>query len=149
MAEPSPYAVLGVARGCTPADIRRAYRLKAKTLHPDVSRASGAAEAFARLQRAYEILNDPAARARLDEVETGGADTAETRSSAAHYAWVNIASPSPGTRTDSSRSRKRSAAADDHAFEELYLAMFQTRIDAAKHAQKKSQSNKNANRAKA
>lgn len=148
MAEPSPYAVLGVARGCTPADIRRAYRAKAKALHPDVSRAAGAADAFARLQRAYEILNDPAARARLDELETARSDASETRSSAAHYAWINIASPAPGTRTDSSRSRKRSAAADDQAFEELYLAMFQTRIDAAKRSQKQPQG-KQPKRAKA
>lgn len=59
----NPYEVLGVAREATPAQIRGAYRKLAKKAHPDVG---GDAEAFARLNACYELLMDPARRARYD-----------------------------------------------------------------------------------
>jgi curved DNA-binding protein CbpA len=62
-----PYAELGVSRDASSEEIRRAYRRVARRHHPDVNRDPGGPERFAAAARAYEILNDPAARARYDD----------------------------------------------------------------------------------
>jgi curved DNA-binding protein CbpA len=61
-----PYAELGVSRDASSEEIRRAYRQVARRHHPDVNRDPGGPERFAAAARAYEILGDPAARARYD-----------------------------------------------------------------------------------
>jgi curved DNA-binding protein CbpA len=62
-----PYAELGVSRDASSQEIRRAYRQVARQHHPDVNRDPGGPERFAAAARAYEILNDPTARARYDK----------------------------------------------------------------------------------
>ncbi|MDO4258626.1 MAG: molecular chaperone DnaJ [Actinomycetaceae bacterium] len=62
------YSVLGVARDASPADIKKAYRTKARTLHPDYG---GDEEAFKDLSVAYEVLSDPDKRRMYD---LGGTD---------------------------------------------------------------------------
>ncbi|DBA85275.1 TPA: DnaJ subfamily C member 16 [Trebouxia sp. C0005] len=61
-----PYKVLGVARGSSESDIRKAYRQLAVRLHPDKNTASGSKAKFLELQEAYELLSNPATRARYD-----------------------------------------------------------------------------------
>ena len=60
------YAVLGVAGAASAAEIKAAFRRRAKELHPDHNRGPGAAEAFQRLVGAYRVLGDAEARARYD-----------------------------------------------------------------------------------
>ena len=50
-----PYRVLGVRWDATEEEIQKAYRHKAKILHPDTG---GSAEAFSELAYAYEVLSD-------------------------------------------------------------------------------------------
>jgi curved DNA-binding protein CbpA len=57
------YDLLGVARDASLDEINRAYREKAKTMHPDTG---GDAEQFKALVVAGEILRDPAKRAEYD-----------------------------------------------------------------------------------
>jgi curved DNA-binding protein CbpA len=59
----NPYDVLGVPRDADTAAIRKAYRRKAKTAHPD---GGGNAEAFAALERAVHILTDQQKRLTYD-----------------------------------------------------------------------------------
>ncbi|HLK91918.1 MAG TPA: DnaJ domain-containing protein [Polyangia bacterium] len=59
------YAVLGVARAATGAEIRRAYRRLALLHHPDRAGPAGA-PIFARLAEAYRMLSDPTARTAYD-----------------------------------------------------------------------------------
>ena len=59
------YAVLGVARAATGAEIRRAYRRLALAHHPDRA-GPASAETFARIAEAYHMLSDPTARTAYD-----------------------------------------------------------------------------------
>lgn len=56
------YDIVGVPRTATIAEIRRAYRQKARTIHPDVSDDPDSAEAFRRLVDAFETLIDTSKR---------------------------------------------------------------------------------------
>jgi curved DNA-binding protein CbpA len=58
------YRVLGVKRGASSEDIRRAYRRKAKVSHPD---SGGSAGAFGELATAHAVLSDPERRQRYDD----------------------------------------------------------------------------------
>jgi DnaJ-class molecular chaperone len=65
---PDHYSTLGLGRNCTTDQIRNAYRLLAKQLHPDVNRDSPI-DAVARMQAlnaAYEILADDERRRAYD-----------------------------------------------------------------------------------
>ncbi len=53
-----PHEVLGVPRGASPEEIRRAYRALARRHHPDVSGTPESAAIFAEIARAYEILTE-------------------------------------------------------------------------------------------
>jgi len=64
------YAELGVARGASEADIKKAYRKLAKELHPDKNKDNPrATERFSQVTRAYDILTDKDKRARYDRGE--------------------------------------------------------------------------------
>ncbi len=70
------YELLGVSRAATPEEMKRAYRQKARELHPDTNPDPAAAEQFKEVARAYEVLSDPDQRARYDrfgEAGVGGA----------------------------------------------------------------------------
>ena len=60
------YKILGVRHNATAAEIKRAYRIKAKQLHPDSS-GGETSEAFRTLVKAYEILSDVRQRSLFDE----------------------------------------------------------------------------------
>ena len=59
------YDILGVAKGATPDEIKRAYRTKARQLHPDYAGIESE-EAFKELSVAYEVLSDPQKRRQYD-----------------------------------------------------------------------------------
>ena len=65
-----PYSTLGVARGATEADIKKAYRKLAKELHPDTNQNNPkATERFAQVTNAYDLLSDKEKRAQFDRGE--------------------------------------------------------------------------------
>jgi curved DNA-binding protein len=63
------YEVLGVAKTATPEEIRSVFRKKAREYHPDVAKDKvKGAEKFKELNEAYEVLSDPAKRAKYDQM---------------------------------------------------------------------------------
>jgi len=62
------YASLGVERGASEEDIKKAYRRLARKYHPDVSKETGAEEKFKEVAEAYQTLKDPEKRAAYDQL---------------------------------------------------------------------------------
>jgi curved DNA-binding protein len=62
------YDTLGVSRGASAEEIKRAYRKLARKYHPDVSKEKNAEARFKDVQEAYEVLKDPEKRASYDQL---------------------------------------------------------------------------------
>lgn len=61
------YSVLGVARGASSEEVRKAYRDLARKYHPDHNPDDPAAKKkFQEIQRAFEVLDDPGKREQYD-----------------------------------------------------------------------------------
>lgn len=52
------YEVLGLGRGASPAEIKKAYRQLSLKYHPDKNPSDDAASRFAEVASAYEVLSD-------------------------------------------------------------------------------------------
>jgi molecular chaperone DnaJ len=98
-----PYAVLGVSRDASAAQIAHARRRLSRQYHPDVNGAPDAAARFDQVQRAFNLLSDPAARAEYDRVgdqpggpRKAGATTSAARGIVAQPASVNFGRLGPG-----------------------------------------------------
>ena len=62
------YEVLGLAKGASDADIKKAYRSMAKKYHPDMNPGNAEAEAkFKEVNEAYAVLSDADKKAQYDQ----------------------------------------------------------------------------------
>ena len=66
------YEVLGVPRTAEEGEIKRAFRQKARELHPDVSEAPDAEQRFREVVEAYEVLSKPDTRRVYDRFGHAG-----------------------------------------------------------------------------
>ncbi|CAD7685495.1 unnamed protein product [Nyctereutes procyonoides] len=60
------YQTLGLARGASDEEIKRAYRRQALRYHPDKNKEPGAEEKFKEIAEAYDVLSDPRKREIFD-----------------------------------------------------------------------------------
>ena len=68
------YEILGLARGATDEEIRKAFRKLAFKYHPDHNHEDGATDKFKEVNEAYEVLSDAEKRAAYDRFGHSGAD---------------------------------------------------------------------------
>lgn len=61
------YEVLGVSKGASAEDVKKAYRKLARQYHPDVNKAPDAEAKFKEVKEAYDVLSDDQRRARYDQ----------------------------------------------------------------------------------
>lgn len=69
--KPSPYEILGIEANATPEEIKKAFRKRARSTHPDVA-GENSKPAFQEANRAYHLLMDTGRRADFDA--TGNQD---------------------------------------------------------------------------
>ncbi len=128
------YEVLGLRRGATTAEVRRAYQKLARMLHPDLNPGDPqSAERFREVSSAFAVLSDPQRRAAYDrgesvavsadipevgfhgfdfsaEVRLGGAGFQEISARAAARCGACVAGWSSPGAAATARARARSAA---------------------------------------
>lgn len=72
------YDTLGIPRGSSIDDVKKAYRKLARKYHPDVDKSPGAEEHFKKINEAYQVLSDPQKKQAYDQFgsaafsQTGG-----------------------------------------------------------------------------
>ena len=68
------YEVLGLSKGASEDEIKRAYRKLAKQYHPDINKAPDAEAKFKEINEAYEVLSDSQKRSNYDQFGFAGVD---------------------------------------------------------------------------
>ncbi len=66
------YEILGVSKGTSKEEIKKAYRSSARKYHPDVSKEADAEAKFKEINEAYEVLSDDQKRATYDRFGHAG-----------------------------------------------------------------------------
>jgi len=75
MAKRDYYEVLGVSKGASADEVKRAHRKLARQYHPDMNKSNAAAtEKFKEVQEAYDVLSDPEKRKLYDQFGHAGLD---------------------------------------------------------------------------
>ncbi|HSD21003.1 MAG TPA: DnaJ C-terminal domain-containing protein [Anaeromyxobacter sp.] len=102
MPEHDLYEIIGVPRGATADEIKKAYRRLAKKYHPDVNPGNKAAEEkFKEVTAAFEVLSDPKRRKLYDEFGADALRTGFDEKRAAEYRrWKREGAPPGGMPFD-------------------------------------------------
>ncbi|CAM5449788.1 Chaperone protein DnaJ OS=Stutzerimonas stutzeri OX=316 GN=dnaJ PE=3 SV=1 [Stutzerimonas stutzeri] len=90
MAKRDFYEVLGVERGASEAELKKAYRRLAMKHHPDRNPGDKAAEEAFEANEAYEVLSDASKRAAYDQYGHAGVDPQMGAGAGAGYGGANF-----------------------------------------------------------
>lgn len=121
----NPYKVLAVDPSADPDVIAAAYRALSKKFHPDVNKTPEAEAKMRDLNRAYDILKDPAQRRQVDadlarSAGSSGSSSYSSRNSSSSYGTrpgsTSYGSTSPHSRSSASSSSSRNSGPDWSGF---------------------------------
>ena len=116
-----PYAVLGVKKDASPAEIKSAFHKLAKQCHPDLNPGDLNVERrFKEANSAYDLLSDKAKRRRFDtgEIDAEGKERARPGGFPGGFGAGGAARPSDPFESEFARGGKRFGA--DDLFSELF-----------------------------
>lgn len=104
------YDVLGIPRGASQDDIKKAFRRKARQFHPDVNKEPEAESRFKEVNEAYEVLGDEQKRAAYDRyghAAVNGSGFSDPFSNFTGFSDIFDEFFSTGFRTSSRRTSRR------------------------------------------
>lgn len=91
------YDILGVSRHALEPEIKKAFREKAKALHPDQNKSETATKEYIEVRNSYDILMNPALREKHDLalVKASGASVPDEPIDQSLEAWFDFGQPKP------------------------------------------------------
>jgi len=117
------YKLLGISKSATTKEIKKAYRQKSLEFHPDKNKAEGAAEKFAEIARAYEVLSDEEKKGIYDRHGEEGIKNHEQRGGGGGGGFDDFFGFNPFSRGQRRDQEKRTASVDvplELTLEQLY-----------------------------
>lgn len=140
------YAVLGVSPNASPKEIGKAFRSKARTLHPDKQDpgASAAArqrakQAFQELSNAYEVLSDPSKREIYDLDQEAKRKVQVDRGSASRAGNGNRGDERRSSSSSSRPQRRRDTSTDSDSGDEKWFRRAEQRAEAKRREEEKQE----------
>lgn len=87
------YKILGLKKGATTEDVKRAYRKLARQYHPDLNKGPEAERRFKEINEAQEVLSDPEKRKRYDSLGPDWQRYAQAGSGPGGFRWTYSGTP--------------------------------------------------------
>lgn len=110
--ETNPYSVLGVPRNATDEQLKKAFRRKARTTHPD---HGGDTAQFQAITEAYRVLSDPGLREALDGKTNNPSGTRHRTSPPAHASRTRRPAARASTESTTARDGRPTATATEES----------------------------------
>jgi curved DNA-binding protein len=91
------YKILGVDKGATEKDVKKAFRRLARQYHPDMNPDDPSAEErFKEINEAYEVISDPEKRAKYDQLGADWQRWQQTGGRPGGFDWSRYTTGQPG-----------------------------------------------------
>lgn len=119
------YAILGVSKDVTPAELKKVYRKLARKYHPDSNPGDAAAEAkFKEISEANSVLSDPEQRREYDQIRAMGSGARFTAGSGGQGGGGGFEDVFGGMFGQQPRGRRSGGFSSGGGFEDIFSGMF-------------------------